>query len=167
MAATEGRALVSRFAAELATAGALFAFGVAVIVGALEFHIGWDDGGPQPGYFPFFIGLIICAAAVGAGAQAFFTHRHSDEPLIGVSQAKRVAAFFLPVVAFVAASVWLGLYVAMALYLFGAMTWQGRYRWPFAAAVSLGAAIAFFVIFEKLFLQPLLKGPLEAWLGIY
>lgn len=167
MTASGNRAFVSRFAAEMATAGVLFAFGVAVVIGALEFQIGWDDAGPQPGYFPFFIGLIICCGSIGAGAQAFLTERRSSEQILDAAQAKRVAAFFLPIVAFVAASVWLGLYVAMTLYLFAVMVAQGGYRWPFATLVSLGSAASFFIVFEKLFLQPLLKGPLEALLGFH
>jgi hypothetical protein len=45
------------------------------------------------------------------------------------------------------------------------MKWLGRYDWPLVAAVSLGVPLAVFLIFEKWFLLPLPKGPIEAYLG--
>ena len=68
---------------------------------------------------------------------------------------------------FVAASVWLGFYVATVLYLAGVMRVQGRYRWWMALAVAVGSAAFFYVVLEAWFKVPLLKGPLEAALGIH
>ena len=70
-------------------------------------------------------------------------------------------------VAFVAICVLLGLYVAMTVYLFAVMTIQGRFKILLAALVSIGTAIAFYVVMEVWFQVPLLKGPVEAMLGIY
>jgi hypothetical protein len=164
---TDDRPVVSRYVMELATACAVGAIGVAVVIGALEYQIGWDDAGPQPGYFPFFVGLLIIIGSIGVAGQAFLTYRRSGEVFLGAQHARRVAAFFLPIVAFVAAALLVGIYVAMALYLFGVMTVQGRYRLAFAALVSGGTTVGFFVLFEIIFTQPLLKGPVEAWLGFY
>jgi hypothetical protein len=47
------------------------------------------------------------------------------------------------------------------------MTIQGRFKIPLAALVSIGTAIAFYVVMEVWFQVPLLKGPVEAMLGIY
>ncbi len=66
-----------------------------------------------------------------------------------------------------AASVWLGFYVATILYLAGVMRVQGRYRWWMALAVAIGSAAFFYVVLEVWFKVPLLKGPLEAALGIH
>ena len=55
----------------------------------------------------------------------------------------------------------------MTLYLFAVMTIQGRFKIPLAALVSIGSAIAFYVVIEVWFQVPLLKGPVEAMLGIY
>ena len=46
------------------------------------------------------------------------------------------------------------------------MRWLGKYPWWKAGAVSIGAAVVFFLIFERWFLVPLPKGPLERLLGL-
>jgi hypothetical protein len=68
---------------------------------------------------------------------------------------------------FVVLSVFLGLYVALSLYLMGVMIFQGGYRPLKALAVGVGTAIISYVIFEVWFQVPLLKGPLEALLKIH
>jgi hypothetical protein len=79
----------------------------------------------------------------------------------------RVLAFGLPILAFVLVSVYLGLYVATVLYIFGAMVFQGGYRPVVALAVAIGIAIVMRLVFPVWFKVPLLIGPLEAWLGLY
>ena len=59
----------------------------------------------------------------------------------------------------------LGLYVASALYMAFYMRWVGRHRWPTTMAVAVGLSVVTFVIFERWFLVPMPKGPLETWLG--
>jgi hypothetical protein len=60
----------------------------------------------------------------------------------------------------------LGIYVAAALYLTLTMRLQGGYRLAVSALTGLAAAAFFFVVLEYLFQVPLLKGPLEAALGL-
>ena len=157
--------LVSRLALELAVAAVLFAIGGAVVAGGLEYEIGWDDSGPQPGYFPFYVGLLVMFGSLGAGIQAWLARR-SGEVAITREQARRVGTFFVPLVVFVGLCGILGIYVAMALYLIVMTRFLGGYGWVKAGAVGIGVSLGFFVLFEHLFGQPLLKGPLEALLGI-
>jgi hypothetical protein len=160
------RALVSRFAMEVATASILFLVGVLATIGAMEMEIGWDAvAGPQPGYFPFYIGLIVVAGSAGVILQTVAARRDYVRPFVTREKAKRVVSFFLPVAGFVALCSVLGIYTATALYLLFTMLVQGRYRLPLALAVSFGTAVSFFVLFELVFKQPLLKGPVEAWFG--
>ncbi len=70
-----------------------------------------------------------------------------------------------PAVALVLAMQVIGLYVASALYIGLYMRWIGRHRWGTVLALSVGIPLVTFVIFERWFLVPLPKGPLEAWLG--
>lgn len=157
---------VSRFAMELATAALLFAAGAITTVGSMEFEIGWDPvSGPQPGYFPFYIGLIIMAGSAGVILQTIATRREFVRAFVTREQAGRLASFFGPVAVFVALCSVLGIYEATTLYLLFTMLVQGRYGVLLAFAVSLGTSVSFFVLFELIFKQPLLKGPLEAWLG--
>ena len=46
-----------------------------------------------------------------------------------------------------------------------AMRWVGHHAWLTTALLSLGIPLATFIIFERWFLVPMPKGPLEAWLG--
>jgi hypothetical protein len=70
-------------------------------------------------------------------------------------------------VAFVAVTLVLGLYVGAALYLFYVAWRQGKYNPLWAAALGISFAVFLFVVFDVLFKVPLLKGPLEAFLKIY
>ena len=45
------------------------------------------------------------------------------------------------------------------------MRWIGRHRWATVFALALGIPLATFLVFERWFLVPMPKGPLEAWLG--
>lgn len=164
---TPSATLVSRFAMEIATAGFVLTIGAVVCFGAREFGIGWGDAGPQPGYFPFYVGLIIVIASCGVLVQAILQHRDRREPFLTYEQGARILAFFGPMLGFVVLSVLLGMYVALTIYLCGVMVVQGGYRLPKAAAISVTTALISYVVFEVWFLVPLLKGPLEAWLNIH
>jgi hypothetical protein len=164
-----GRPIVSRRALEIGVALFALTFGASIILGALEYHIGWSERGPEPGYVPFWMGMIVVAGATGALFQAVFSHRFSETPAITTDQAQRIGKFLLPMLGFlvVALLLKLGLYVGMVAYMLIVMLWQGRYRLSVTLAVSFGAAIFFYLVFERWLHVPLLKGPLEAWLGVH
>ena len=158
--------MISRFTAEIVTAAATAALGLTIVIGSLEYGIGWDLAGPEPGAFPFYIGLLVAAASVAVAGQALAQRHDLTEDFLDVERARRVAAFFLPIVLFVPGAILLGLYVATAIYLFIVMIWQGRYHPLMALVVSVGVAVFFYVVLEWAFQVPLLKGPLEAALGL-
>jgi hypothetical protein len=58
-----------------------------------------------------------------------------------------------------------GLYVASALLIGFFMRRHGGYGWLASAALSVAVSVAFFLVFERWFLVPLPKGPLEHALG--
>jgi hypothetical protein len=164
----EGRTLVSRRGLEIAAALFTLAFGATIVKGAIEYNIGWGDRGPEPGYFPFWIGLVIAAASLVNLARAIFdTTGKGAAPAITTAQLVRIAAFVLPMIAFIVLTMALGIYVAMALYLFGVMFWQGGFRVLPSLAVAILSAFAVYLLFEPVLKVPLLKGPLEAWLGLH
>jgi len=158
---------VSRFTMEIVAASATLVFGLIVIAGGIEYEHGWDSSGPKPGYFPFYIGILIAIGSIGVLAQTLLGRARMTEPFVTVTRARRVAAFVLPVVGFVVLAHWLGLYVAMAVYLCAVMVLQGDYRLWVAVLTSAGMTVFFFFVFERWFRVQLLKGPVEAWFGIY
>ena len=156
----------SRLAAEITVAIVTMLAVVAVIAGALDFGIGWSRSGPEAGAFPFYVGVIIVAASLGNIAHALLKCDRAAAFIDGV-QARRIATFFGPMILFVFASVWLGLYVATALYLGIVMRVQGGYRLVTAIAVAIATSAFFYVVLELWFRVPLLKGPLEAAMGLH
>jgi hypothetical protein len=160
--------MVSRFGAELATAAATAAVGFITLVGAIEFGIGWSSIGPEPGAFPFYIGIMIVLASAATAVKtvmqrsSLVTHSFLD-----LVRLKRIGAYFVLMTGFVLLSILLGLYVATVLYVTAAIWWQGGYRPWVGAACGVSAALFFYVVLEKAFQVPLMKGPLEAAFGIY
>jgi hypothetical protein len=71
----------------------------------------------------------------------------------------------LPAFAYVALIQFLGIYVASAIFIAAFMVFVGGDNPLMAIAVGTGVPIALFFMFEKWFLVPLPKGPLEAMLG--
>jgi len=157
---------VTRFAAECVTALVTLALGAAIVIGSREYGTGWTVAGPQPGTFPFCVGLIVVAASAG-NLVAAWRRRHAGALFIDATKARRIAAFGLPMLAFVALAVTLGFYVATALYLAAVMRFQGGYRWLSSITVAIGTSAFFFLLLELWFKVPLLKGPLEAALRIH
>ena len=49
---------------EIGVAVAMALFGLIVIVGSMQVGIGWGAEGPQSGFFPFYLGVIIMVASV-------------------------------------------------------------------------------------------------------
>ena len=156
---------MTRFAAEVVTALVTLALGAAVVLGAREYGTGWNEGGPQPGTFPFYVGMLVSAASIGNLFLAW-RKRRAAIVFVDATQLRRIAAFGLPILGFVALALTLGFYVASALYLAAVMRIQGRFGWLTCIAVAAGTSVFFFLVLEVWFKVPLLKGPLEAYFGL-
>ena len=150
-------------AADLMTASVLMLLGGVVLFDAARLGIGWGTDGPKSGFFPFGLALILVLMCAVIAAQA--ARRASQKPFVSREQLGRVLKVLWPAAGMVVLTQILGLYVASALYLGFYMRWVGRHSWLAVVALSLGVPIATFLIFEKWFLVPMPKGPLESWLG--
>jgi hypothetical protein len=159
--------MVSRWHAELAGALVTAGLGLTVMIGALEYGVAWRAAGPQAGTFPFLMGMLVMIGSAGTLVQTVLARRELALPFVEKTQAIRVLSFLLPVVLFVAGALLLGLYVSGAIYLALVMWLQGRYRPLVSFATGIAASLIFYVVLEYVFQVPLLKGPLEAMLGIY
>jgi hypothetical protein len=138
--------------------------GAITIFGSLKVGIGWAAEGPQSGFFPFWIGLLIVAAS---GVNFVRAYANSSRKLFaGWVQIAQVLKIVWPMAIYVAAVPWLGIYVTSALLIVGFMRWLGRYGWPLTLGIGLGLQVVIYVTFERWFLVPLPKGPLEDLLGL-
>lgn len=150
---------------EVAVAVLLQAIAALVVVDSLRVGVGWADDGPRSGYFPFIIGVLLFASASWI-LVAQLRRWHTDRGEFAErAQLRQVASMAIPIALYVAAIALVGLYVSSIALIAWFMLRHGRYRLPATAAVAIGVPLVAFLVFERWFLVPLPKGPLEAMLG--
>ncbi len=163
---SESPQILNRRAAEILFSVITGAVGIAVIKGALEMDVGWTSSGPDAGYFPFRVGLIILAASiVNLVQRGFLAPDYGD--YISRKDARAMALFFIPLVCLAIGSLWLGLYLAIALYLVLALGLIGKVAWRKAVTIALTTSVVLYMTFEFLFNLPLPKGPLGPLFGVF
>ena len=165
----QGRAVGSTRAWEIGTAVFLLAIGGLVVYDSRRLGAEWASDGPQAGYFPFFIGLLICIASAVNLVAALNSGSKGDKPFVHGEQLRGVLSVLVPSIVYVALIgnplFSLGIYEASAVFIAFFMRWLGKYPWGKIAAVSLGVPVVFFLMFEIWFKVPLPKGPIENLLG--
>jgi putative tricarboxylic transport membrane protein len=161
----EERAAFGQRGAEMVVAALFLVLGAIVVWDSVRLGARWGSDGPQAGYFPFYIGVLICIASAINLAIAF-VKRGEQRAFVGVEQLKLVLSVLVPSTIYVALIAWLGIYVASVLFIAFFMRWLGKYPWWKVAAVSIGNSVAFFLIFEIWFKVPLPKGIVERLLGL-
>src|SRR5262249_25398775 len=131
--------------------------------------IGWDSTGPQPGYFPFYLAVILAGACVYGVAKELAARKREEAAESAVfverEQLGRVLQGFLPTLAFCLATQWLGLYVASFLLIAGFMVFVGGIAWWKSVLTALIFVVVMFVTFDVAFDVIMPKGPLEAFFG--
>jgi putative tricarboxylic transport membrane protein len=160
------RGAVGTKGVELVVAALFIALGALVIYDSRRLGTGWADDGPQAGYFPFYLGLIICIASAVTFFKALTIRPEHDKVFVDADQFKLVLAVLVPTVVYVGCIGFLGIYVASILFIGFFMRWQGQYSWAKVVMVPLSVMGVFFFVFEVWFKVPLPKGPLEAALGL-
>lgn len=154
----------SHRAVEVSVALFIAALGVIAVVGSMQIGSGWGADGPQAGFFPFYIGLIIVIACAVNLAKIFMTP-DDGEVFANWTQLRQVASVVVPTAVYVFVIPQIGIYVASALLIAVFMRWIGHYRWSVVAAISVAVPIFTFFMFEIWFLVPLPKGAVERMLG--
>lgn len=152
--------------AEIGIALVFLVFAGLIIFDSIRQGARWLAEGPQPGYFPFYLGVLICAASLVTLVRALLMPAEQNRTFVQVGQFKLVLSVLVPSAVYVALVGWIGIYVSALLFVALFMRWLGKYPWWKVAAVSIGHSLALFVIFEVWFLVPLPKGPLERLLGV-
>ena len=128
--------------------------------------IAWDSTGPQAGYFPFYLSVILGGASLyGLGRRPCWRASEAAETFVTRAQLRRVMAVFVPTLLFCLATQFLGLYVASFLLIAGFMRMVGKIAlWKSLLTAFLFTAIMF-VTFDIAFDVIMPKGPLEAAFG--
>lgn len=141
--------------------------GGVVIYGSRKLGSEWTSDGPGSGYFPFYIGLILCASGVGVLYQALAGKVKNTEVFVDGESFKRVLSVLIPAAVYVGFIQVLGIYLASALYIALFMIILGKYGWLKSVIIALAVNTLFFMMFEVWFKVPLHKGSLDplAFLG--
>lgn len=155
------RAVISMRAMELVVAVLLFAVGAIVVFDSHRLGSKWGSDGPQSGYFPFYIGLLICLSGIVNFTQAWFAKAAATEVFVSRGPFKLVLTVLIPAIVYVLGVKYVGIYVASAIYITVFMAWLGKYSWLKSVAVGLGTNVSFFLMFEVWFKVPLFKGDLD------
>ena len=151
---------------DIITAILFLVFGITVMVGSLKLGASWGADGPEAGYFPFYISLIILlSSAVTLYQAAIVNKKKKTESFVEREPLKQVMAVLIPAIVFVLGVQLIGIYVSSALYIAIFMVWLGKYAIWKAVAVSIGVSIVLYLMFEFWFQVPLPHGswinPLE------
>jgi hypothetical protein len=154
---------------EIATAIVIIAFASVVMISNYELGAGWDSSGPESGYFPFYVGVILfisgVAILIGELTEVIKGRASEAGSFVDRGPFVQVLRIFIPMIVYIVGVVYIGIYVSTAIFIAAFMVWLGKYRVIVAALFGIGIAVALFLTFEVWFLVPLPKGPLENMLG--
>ena len=156
-----GPVLARNCTVDAVVAAILLVVGIVVVIEARRLGAGWTSDGPGAGYFPFYIGLIVCISSVGIMYQALFSKKRDTGPFVDRLQFRRVMSVLAPACVYVFGVVFLGLYVASAVYIALFMIILGKYSPLKSVVVAVVVNALFFMMFEVWFKVPLYKGTLE------
>jgi len=150
---------------DIATSLALLAFAALLAYDNWRTGMSWDATGPQAGYFPFYLSLVLAGASVYGIVKEIIARRAASEPFVRREQLHRVLQVLAPTVAFCVLMQWLGLYLASFVLIAGFMVFVGRIAWWKSLLTSFVFSAAMFMTFEIAFDVLMPKGPLEALFG--
>ena len=137
-------------------------FALVVIAGSLQVGIGWGVEGPQAGFIPFYVAVLILISSVINFVQI---GPNGSQLFADWGQLGQVMSVLAPTTVYVMLIPFIGIYVASVILIAVFMRWLGRYDWGMVALIAVGVPLITFVVFENWFLVPLPKGPIEAYLG--
>jgi len=158
--------VISVRAMDIITSLLFMVVGLVVMTGSLKLGASWGSDGPEAGYFPFYISLIILlSSSVTLYQSAIVDKKKKTESFVDKEAFRQVMAVLLPAIVFVLGVQLIGIYVSSVIYIAVFMIWLGKYPAWKAIAVSVGVSISLYLMFEFWFQVPLPHGswinPLE------
>jgi hypothetical protein len=163
--ATDSRPVVATRSVDIVVS--LLLLGLACLLGWDSWRTGmsWADDGPQAGYFPFYLSVLMGAASVYGLVTALIARGAPSGAFVRRDQFGRVLQVFVPTLLYCIAMQFLGLYVASFVLIAGFMWWIGNIRVWVSLLTAFVFTAAMFVTFEIAFDVLMPKGPLERLFG--
>lgn len=135
------------------------------IIGSVRVGIDWAAEGPRAGFFPFYVSLIVLISSA-INLLNVFRDYDGGETFAEWRQIRQVLSVVIPSAVYVLAVPTIGMYVSSGLLVGFFMRWLGRYSWLKVLVLGIGLPVVTYILFERWFLVPLPKGPVEDWLGL-
>jgi hypothetical protein len=154
--------------AEIICSAVMLAVGVVVCYESTHYGIvGWGDGGPEAGLYPFLLGVGTILTSAVILSQTLRRPRHQPpRPFVPPGAWRPVASVAIPSALMLFMTQFIGLYVAAGLYLAVYMRWIGKHRWLTVSTVSILVPLAGYIVFRRWFLVPLPEGTVWAQFGL-
>lgn len=150
--------------ADIITALILLGLGALVAVDAVRMGAGWGMEGPKPGFHPFLMAAIIIVGSVFIIRQA---RANMSKKALGrfvpPDALKPILIVLVPACFMILLTEVVGLYMAGLLYMVAYIRWVGKFSWLVSLAVGVLTPLAFYIIFEKIFLIPMPMGMYGGW----
>jgi putative tricarboxylic transport membrane protein len=145
----------------------LLLLGLAVLLGYDNWSAGaaWESDGPQSGYFPFYLSVLLGGASLYGLADKLLMTSGAGETFVNREQLSRVMQVLVPTLLFCVLMQWLGLYVASFFLIAGFMWFVGRIAPWKSLLTAFLFSIIMYVTFDIAFDVIMPKGPLEAAFG--
>jgi len=143
----------------------LLALAVTLGIDNYSTGISWDSTGPQPGYFPFYLSVILGGASLYGLVVTMLARAVPSDTFVTRAQLRRVLLVFVPTALFCLAMQYLGLYVASFVLIAGFMRFVGRIAWWKSLLTAFIFTAIMFATFDIAFDVIMPKGPLEAAFG--
>ena len=163
--ASDSPAVTSNRAVDVVVSLLLLAFAGVLAFDNWRTGMGWDATGPQAGYFPFYLSVILTAASLWGLAKEFLARKQARATFVTRAQLRRVLQVFVPTLLFCLLTQWLGLYVASFLLVAGFMVFVGRIAVWKSLLTAFLFSLVMFVTFEIAFDVIMPKGPIESLFG--
>ena len=156
---------VSTRTVEIVVSGLFVTLALVIMYDNWRIGARWASDGPEAGYFPFYIGLIMLVASMGTLIINLLSKSADRSNFVERSQFKQVLQVLIPTAGFVFLIWLIGIYFAAAIFITFFMWWLGKYPLYRILPVAIIVPLVLFMMFEVYFLVPLPKGPIETALG--
>jgi putative tricarboxylic transport membrane protein len=150
---------------DMVTSVLLAAFAALMAFDNWRTGMSWSFDGPQAGYLPFYLSVILGGASLYGLVAAYLSKAEARVSFVTRDQLRRVLQVFVPTLLFILGTQWLGIYVASFLLVVLFMRYVGHIAWWKCLVTSLVFTAAMFITFDVAFDVIMPKGPLEAAFG--
>ena len=146
--------------ADIVVALVLMSIGLLVIWDSVRIGFGWGLGGPEAGFFPFYmaLGVVICTFFIVLRAIRIYLKEGPGKRLIQEGGLPPVLWVLLPALGMVLLTELIGLHMATVIYLAFYMGVVGKIHWVKVTLISILLPLVVYIVFDKIFLIPLPEG---------